>query len=48
MAMKECFRIWRKDGRDIYQKYREDFITDAVDAYWLFSEIADKVNSKSL
>jgi hypothetical protein len=45
MAMKECFRLWKKNGWDIYKKHRKAFITDAVDTYWLFSEIAEKLES---
>ena len=45
MAMKECFRIWKKNGWDIYKKHRKAFITDAVDTYWLFSEIAKKLEA---
>ena len=43
VAMTECFRLWKKNGWDIYKKHRKAFITDAVDAYWLFSEIAEKL-----
>ena len=43
MAIKECFRLWRKDGKDIYEKYRKEFIEDALDAYKLFSEITEMV-----
>jgi hypothetical protein len=45
MAITECFRIWKKNGWDIYKKHRKVFITDAVDTYWLFSEIAEKLES---
>ena len=45
MAMTECFRLWKKNGWDIYKKHRKAFISDAVDAYWLFSEIAEKLES---
>ena len=45
MAIKECFRLWKKNGWDIYKKHRKAFITDAVDAYWLFSEIAKKLEA---
>ena len=46
MAMKECFRLWKKNGWDIYKKHRKAFISDAVDAYWLFSEIAKKLEEE--
>ena len=45
MAMTECFRLWKNNGWDIYKKHRKAFITDTVDAYWLFSEIAEKLES---
>jgi hypothetical protein len=45
MAMTECFRLWKNNGWDIYKKHRKAFITDAVDAYWLFSEIAEKLET---
>jgi hypothetical protein len=45
MAMTECFRLWKTNGWDIYKKHRKAFITDAVDTYWLFTEIAKKLES---
>ena len=45
MAMTECFRIWKNNGWNIYKKHRKAFITDAVDTYWLFSEIAEKLET---
>jgi hypothetical protein len=45
IAMTECFRLWKKNGWDIYKKHRKAFIYDAVDAYWLFSEIAEKLEA---
>jgi hypothetical protein len=45
LAMKECFRLWKNNGWDIYKKHRKAFITDAVDAYRLFSEIAEKLEA---
>jgi len=43
--MKECFRLWKNNGWDIYKKHRKAFIADTVDAYWLFSEIAEKLEA---
>jgi hypothetical protein len=43
MAMKEVFRIWKKDGRDIYQHHREAFIDEVINAYGLFTEISDRL-----
>ena len=37
MAMTECFRLWKKNGWDIYKKHRKAFIADAVDTYLLFT-----------
>ena len=45
LAMTECFRLWKKNGWDIYKKHRKAFMTDAVDTYWLFSEIAEKLEA---
>jgi hypothetical protein len=45
MAMKECLRLWKNNGWDIYKKHRKAFIADAVDAYRLFSEIAEKLEA---
>ena len=45
LAMTECFRLWKNNGWDIYKKHRKAFISDAVDAYWLFSEITEKLES---
>jgi hypothetical protein len=45
VAMSECFRLWKKNGWDIYKKHRKAFITDAVDTYWLLSEIAEKLEA---
>ena len=45
MAMTECFRIWKNNGWNIYKKHRKAYITDAVDTYWLFSEIAEKLET---
>jgi len=45
MAMTECFRLWKNNGWDIYNKHRKAFISDAVNTYWLFSEIAEKLEA---
>ena len=47
MAMKECFRLWKGNGWDIYGKHREPFIKDAINAYKLFSEIAEKMEGST-
>jgi len=48
MAMKECFRKWKGNGYDIYGKHREAFVKDAINAYNLFTEIAQKVENGQL
>ena len=48
MAMKECFRKWKGNGYDIYGRHREAFVKDAINAYNLFTEIAQKVEDGQL
>jgi len=43
MAMKECFRLWRRNGHDIYEKRRKLFKKNVIETYWLFTEIAEVV-----
>jgi len=43
MEMKECFKVWKKNGWDIGDKHREDFIKDAINTYNLFTEIARRL-----
>ena len=43
MAMKECFRIWKKNGWLIYTEHRKAFIRDVIRTYNLFAEIAEEV-----
>jgi hypothetical protein len=43
MAMKECFRLWRRNGHDIYEKRRKLFKENVIETYWLFTEIAEVV-----
>ena len=45
LTMTECFRLWKNNGWDIYKKHRKAFISDTVDAYWLFSEITQKLEA---
>jgi len=47
MAMKECFKVWKKNGWDIYDKHREDFIKDAINTYNLFTEIARRLGQNA-
>jgi len=41
MAMKECFKIWKKCGRDIYETKREVFKEEVIRTYKLFTEISE-------
>jgi len=41
MAMKECFKVWRKYCKDIYETKRERFKKEVTETYWLFTEIAE-------
>ena len=43
MAMKECFRLWAFNGKDIWKQKRSVFIKEVMSTYWLFTEIAEKV-----
>ena len=45
VAIREVFRIWKKYGRDIYQHHREAFITETINAYELFTEISDRLQT---
>ena len=47
MAMKECFKVWKKNGWDIGDKHREDFIKDAINTYNLFTEIARRLGQNA-
>ena len=41
MAMKECFKVWRKYCKDIYETKRARFKKEVIETYWLFTEIAE-------
>jgi hypothetical protein len=47
MAMKECFRVWKKSGWNIYKTHRELFIKDAINTYNLFTEIAERIEQNA-
>ncbi len=47
MAMKECFRVWKESGWNIYTTHRELFVKDAINTYKLFSEIAEKIQNSA-
>jgi hypothetical protein len=44
MAIKECFRIWKTNGWDIYSKHRKAFIQEAIKTYNLFTEISETLH----
>ena len=43
MAMKECFRLWTRLGRDVWGQGRAAFILEAISTYELFTQIAEQV-----
>jgi hypothetical protein len=43
MAMKECYKMWRNCGRDIFPEQRETFKKDVIRTYRLFTEIAGEL-----
>ena len=47
MAMKECFREWSRLGRDVLRTKRKAFISETISMYFLFTEIAEMVQSNS-
>ena len=48
LAMKECFRLYTRNGRDVWNEKRNSFIQNTVETYKLFSEIADIVKTISV
>ena len=47
MAIKECFRIWKTNGWDIYSKHRKAFTNDAIKTYKLFTEITEALQQEA-
>ena len=47
MAMKECYKMWRKCGRDVFEEHRERFKQDVIRTYQLFTEIAQELEQSS-
>ena len=49
LAMKECFKSYIKGGWDIWHnKYNKaSFIKEVIDTYWLFTEIAERIQERS-
>ena len=43
LAMKECFRLWTGQGRDIWDSRRDGFVRNVVATYHLFTEIEERL-----
>ena len=43
MAMKECYRKSVQLGKDVLAEHRSSYIKEVVELYWLFTEIAERV-----
>lgn len=48
MAMKECFKKSKGSGYDVCGRHREAFVKDSINAYNLFTEIAQKMEDGQL
>jgi len=48
MAMKECFREWKRWGWDMFrdEEKKGRFINEVITTYGLFTEIAEKMSQK--
>ena len=48
MAMKECFREWKRWGWDMFrdEEKKSRFINEVITTYGLFTEIAEKLSQK--
>lgn len=47
LAMKMCFRLWSKNGYDIWDTHREAFKKRVIATYNLFTEIAETMDQKA-
>ena len=47
MAMKECYKMWRNCGRDVFDEHRERFKEDVIKTYQLFAEIAHTLEQQN-
>ena len=47
MAMKECYKMWRNCGRDVFDEHRERFKEDVIRTYQLFTEIAQTLEQQN-
>jgi hypothetical protein len=47
MAMKECYKMWRNCGRDVFDEHRERFKEDVIRTYQLFADIAQELEQSS-
>ena len=45
MAMKECFRLHTRLGRDIWRERKEWYIRSVIDTYNIFTEIEEKLQN---
>ena len=43
MAMKETYKLWRTVGKHIWGPRKKEFIDEVIQAYQLFTEIAETV-----
>jgi hypothetical protein len=46
MSMKEVFRRWNQVGRDPFGDKRDGFVNEVLDAYFLFTEISERLQGK--
>lgn len=46
LAMKMCFRLWSKNGYDIWDTHREAFKKRVIATYNLFTEIAEAMDQE--
>jgi len=47
MAMKECYKLWRRNGWQILTEHRQRFKEDVTKTYQLFTEIAQELGRQS-
>ena len=47
MAMKECYKLWRRNGWQILTEHRQKFKEDVTKTYQLFTEIAQELEQQN-
>ena len=47
MAMKECYKMWRNCGKDVFDEHRERFKEDVIKTYQLFADIAHTLEQQN-